>query len=110
MMKHPQTENKSLIDDWAMKGASNTVGAAGGWILDGGFGLFPKLNGMGVDNVISMKVVLANGDIKTCYGFIFKFQTQSGNDLFTAPKLNGLKYDTNLLSLIHHAFLISSFS
>jgi len=62
-MKNHNTENKSVIDDWAMKGASNTVGAAGGWILDGGFGLFPKLNGMGVDNVICMKVVLANGDI-----------------------------------------------
>lgn len=30
------------LDSWAMKGASNTVGAAGGWILDGGFGLFTK--------------------------------------------------------------------
>jgi FAD/FMN-containing dehydrogenase len=65
MMKHPNTENKSLIDDWAMKGASNTVGAAGGWILDGGFGLFPKLNGMGVDNVICMTIVLADSSIKT---------------------------------------------
>jgi FAD/FMN-containing dehydrogenase len=63
MMKHTSTSDKSIIDDWAMKGASNTVGAAGGWILDGGFGLFPKLNGMGVDNIICMKVVLANGEI-----------------------------------------------
>ncbi len=63
MMKHTNTQDKTVIDDWAMKGASNTVGAAGGWILDGGFGLFPKLNGMGVDNIICMKVILANGDI-----------------------------------------------
>lgn len=61
MMKNKKKNN--VIDNWAMKGASNTVGAAGGWILDGGFGLFPKLNGMGVDNVLAMEVVLANGDI-----------------------------------------------
>lgn len=49
------------INIWAMKGASNTVGAAGGWIMDGGFGLFSKLYGMGVDNVLGMEVVLADG-------------------------------------------------
>jgi hypothetical protein len=50
---------------WILKGASNTVGAAGGWLLDGGFGLFPKLHGMGVDNIKELKVVKTDGELKT---------------------------------------------
>lgn len=61
MLKEVGDDNN--IDIWAMKGASNTVGAAGGWLLDGGFGLFSKLYGMGIDNVISMEVILADGSI-----------------------------------------------
>lgn len=62
MLKETGNDNNN-IDVWAMKGASNTVGAAGGWILDGGFGLFSKLYGMGIDNVIAMEVILADGTI-----------------------------------------------
>ncbi len=58
---HSKTLGKTSV--LAMKGASNTVGAAGGWILDGGFGLFTKLFGMGVDNVLTMTAVLADGKI-----------------------------------------------
>jgi hypothetical protein len=50
---------------WVLKGASNTVGAAGGWLLDGGFGLFPKINGMGVDNIVELKVVTTDGKVVT---------------------------------------------
>ena len=46
---------------WALKGGSNTVGAAGGWLCDGGFGLFSKTNGMGVNNLLYLKVILPNG-------------------------------------------------
>uniref|UniRef100_A0A0G4FQH4 FAD-binding PCMH-type domain-containing protein n=1 Tax=Chromera velia CCMP2878 TaxID=1169474 RepID=A0A0G4FQH4_9ALVE len=46
---------------WVTKGASNTVGASGAWMQDGGFGAFPKIDGMGVDNVIQVKLVLADG-------------------------------------------------
>lgn len=46
---------------WAIKGGSNTVGAVGGWLLDGGFSMFPKLFGMGIDNILHMHVVLPDG-------------------------------------------------
>jgi len=63
MNKNKNTNKENRIDVWAMKGASNTVGAAGGWLLDGGFSSFTKLFGMGVDNILSMEVVLADGSI-----------------------------------------------
>jgi len=63
MNKNKNVNEENRIDVWAMKGASNTVGAAGGWILDGGFSSFTKLFGMGVDNILSMEVVLADGTI-----------------------------------------------
>ena len=63
MNKNKNTMSENRIDVWAMKGASNTVGAAGGWILDGGFSSFTKLFGMGVDNILSMEVILADGTI-----------------------------------------------
>lgn len=63
MNKNKNTNEENRIDVWAMKGASNTVGAAGGWILDGGFSSFTKLFGMGVDNILSMEVILADGSI-----------------------------------------------
>ena len=46
---------------WALKGGSNTVGAAGGWLCDGGFGTFSKTNGMGINNILYLIVILANG-------------------------------------------------
>lgn len=64
-MLKTRARGENRLDVWAMKGASNTVGAAGGWILDGGFSSFSKLFGMGVDNVLSMDVVLADGKIQT---------------------------------------------
>jgi hypothetical protein len=63
MNKNKNTQSENRIDVWAMKGASNTVGAAGGWIIDGGFSSFTKLFGMGIDNVLSMEVILADGKI-----------------------------------------------
>jgi hypothetical protein len=65
MNKNKDVKNENRLDVWAMKGASNTVGAAGGWILDGGFSSFTKLFGMGIDNILSMEVILADGSIKT---------------------------------------------
>lgn len=81
MLKHDHAGSYNRLDVWAMKGASNTVGAAGGWIMDGGFSSFTKLFGMGVDNVISMTVVLADGntyDISNCYNEDLFFAFRGG--------------------------------
>lgn len=42
-------------------GTSPTVGASGGWVLGGGHSALSTLHGLGVDNVLQMRVVLPNG-------------------------------------------------
>ncbi|TCD64436.1 hypothetical protein EIP91_004081 [Steccherinum ochraceum] len=44
-------------------GQSN--GAAGGWVLGGGHSIISPMFGLGVDNVVEMTVVIANGEILT---------------------------------------------
>ncbi|KAL3474584.1 hypothetical protein BJX99DRAFT_174699 [Aspergillus californicus] len=46
-------------------GASETVGAAGGWITGGGHSLISNELGLGVDNVQQLKAVLPNGTYVT---------------------------------------------
>jgi FAD/FMN-containing dehydrogenase len=46
-------------------GASLSVGASGGWVMGGGHGALTNNYGLGVDNVLEMKVVLANGTLIT---------------------------------------------
>ncbi|OJD14025.1 hypothetical protein AJ78_05596 [Emergomyces pasteurianus Ep9510] len=45
----------------ALGGACPTVGASGGYITGGGHSLLTPAHGLGVDNVIQIKVVLPNG-------------------------------------------------
>ncbi|TCD71545.1 hypothetical protein EIP91_008926 [Steccherinum ochraceum] len=44
-------------------GGSN--GAAGGWVMGGGHSIISPMFGLGVDNVVEMTVVIANGEILT---------------------------------------------
>ncbi|KAJ4422746.1 hypothetical protein N0V82_002643 [Gnomoniopsis sp. IMI 355080] len=46
-------------------GAAATVGASGGWILGGGHSFASNTYGLGVDNVMQMRVVLPNGTYVT---------------------------------------------
>ncbi|OAX79350.1 hypothetical protein ACJ72_06331 [Emergomyces africanus] len=45
----------------ALGGACPTVGASGGYITGGGHSLLTPAHGLGVDNIIQLKVVLPNG-------------------------------------------------
>ncbi|KAL7815410.1 FAD-binding domain-containing protein [Trichoderma aethiopicum] len=42
-------------------GSCPTVGPSGGWVAGGGHSIFAPVYGLGVDNVMQMKVVLPNG-------------------------------------------------
>ncbi|KAM3424086.1 hypothetical protein BST61_g11364 [Cercospora zeina] len=46
-------------------GASPSVGASGGWVTGGGHSALTNSYDLGVDNVLEMKAVLANGQIVT---------------------------------------------
>ncbi|KAL4820470.1 hypothetical protein BDW67DRAFT_95530 [Aspergillus spinulosporus] len=46
-------------------GASNTVGAAGGWITGGGHSMLSNELGLGVDNALQLRAVLPNGTYVT---------------------------------------------
>ncbi|KAL4997909.1 hypothetical protein BDV10DRAFT_201482 [Aspergillus recurvatus] len=46
-------------------GASNTVGAAGGWITGGGHSMLSNELGLGADNVLQLRAVLPNGTYVT---------------------------------------------
>ncbi|KDQ14537.1 hypothetical protein BOTBODRAFT_174716 [Botryobasidium botryosum FD-172 SS1] len=48
----------------AVTGTSNTVGAAGGWLLGGGHSSLSPLYGLGVDNVLEFKVVTSDGQVR----------------------------------------------
>ena len=45
-----------------VQGNARSVGAVGS-MLGGGYGYLTRWNGLGIDNVLSMTVVLASGDI-----------------------------------------------
>ncbi|PKY02580.1 isoamyl alcohol oxidase [Aspergillus campestris IBT 28561] len=49
----------------AIGGACPTVGASGGYVTGGGHSLLSPVHGLGVDNVMQMKVVLPNGTYVT---------------------------------------------
>lgn len=58
--------------DWAyannfmvIGGGSGTVGASGGWVTGGGHSFASPTYGLGVDNVVQMRVVLPNGTYVT---------------------------------------------
>lgn len=46
-------------------GSSRTVGPAGGWISGGGHSALSNTFGLGVDNVLQLRTVLANGTVVT---------------------------------------------
>lgn len=46
-------------------GSCPTVGASGGWVLGGGYGALTPNYGLGVDNVLEMKVMLPDGRFVT---------------------------------------------
>merc|ERR1719359_1754405 len=48
----------------AVTGNAHCVGV-GGWLLGGGFGPLSPKHGLGVDNLLSAKVVLADGSLVT---------------------------------------------
>ena len=75
-------DGMNQLDVWAMKGASLTVGAAGGWLLDGGYGLFPKLVGMGVDNIKEITLVTMDGVAR-------KLNENTNTELFNAVRGGG---------------------
>ncbi|ORY12190.1 FAD binding domain-containing protein [Clohesyomyces aquaticus] len=45
-------------------GSARTVGAAGGWMTGGGHSPFSHFYGLGVDNVLEVEIVDANGEVK----------------------------------------------
>ncbi|KAG9120562.1 hypothetical protein FRC07_003898, partial [Ceratobasidium sp. 392] len=63
-------------------GASNRVGAAGGWLQGGGHGPLGSLYGMGVENVLQFTVVKANGEV-------VKANACQNKDLFWALRGGG---------------------
>ncbi|KAG9120560.1 hypothetical protein FRC07_003896, partial [Ceratobasidium sp. 392] len=63
-------------------GAANSVGAAGGWLQGGGHGPLGMLYGMGVDNVLQLTVVKANGKV-------VKANACQNKDLFWALRGGG---------------------
>jgi len=75
-------DGMNQFDVWALKGASLTVGAAGGWLLDGGYGLFPKLVGMGIDNVKEITLVTMDGVAR-------KLNENTNTELFNAVRGGG---------------------
>merc|ERR1719359_1209272 len=65
----------------AVTGNAHCVGV-GGWLLGGGFGPLSPKHGLGVDNLLSAKVVLADGSLVTA-------DERSNADLFWALKGGG---------------------
>ncbi|KAG8736933.1 hypothetical protein FRC10_008706 [Ceratobasidium sp. 414] len=63
-------------------GASNGVGAAGGWLQGGGHSPLGSMHGMGVDNVLQFTIVKANGKI-------VKANACQNKDLFWALRGGG---------------------
>ncbi|KAH7921264.1 FAD-binding domain-containing protein [Leucogyrophana mollusca] len=62
--------------------AGGSVGAAGGWLQGGGHSAFAPLHGLGVDNVIEIKLVTAAGEYLTA-------NTHQHSDLFWALRGGG---------------------
>jgi len=70
-------------DDYHFVSASEgTVGASGGWILGGGLSYTSREYGLGVDNVLAFRVVLANGIVSVA-------DRCSNSDLFWALRGGG---------------------
>ncbi|KAI8969352.1 hypothetical protein BDF20DRAFT_991129 [Mycotypha africana] len=64
-------------------GASSGVGAMGGWLLGGGHSILAPSYGLGVDQVLQFKVVLANGEYITA-------NTCQNSNLFWALRGGGV--------------------
>ena len=52
-------------DHHIVTGECPTVSLSGGWLMGGGMSYTSQMYGLGIDNVLEITVVLANGEIKT---------------------------------------------
>lgn len=66
----------------ALGGACPTVGAAGGYLAGGGYGILTQEHGLAVDNALQIKVVLVNGTYVTANRY-------KNTDLFFALRGGG---------------------
>ena len=49
----------------ASSGAAVSVGGSGGWLQGGGLGPFDRNLGLGVDNLVQVEIVTADGQLRT---------------------------------------------
>jgi FAD/FMN-containing dehydrogenase len=94
------TANSTMANDSGILGGyAGALGqcgkvAEGGWVLGGGVGSMARLLGLGIDNVLEFRIVLANGTIHVC-------NPKQNQDLFWALRgagsgnygvVTGMKY------------------
>mmetsp|Transcript_18542 Transcript_18542/g.21403 ORF Transcript_18542/g.21403 Transcript_18542/m.21403 type:complete len:684 (-) Transcript_18542:29-2080(-) len=74
---------EAVKDDYhIVTGGGRTVGAAGGWLMGGGLSFTSREYGLGVDNVVDFRVVLADGSVVTA-------DACTNSDLFWAMRGGG---------------------
>ncbi|TCD61697.1 hypothetical protein EIP91_008048 [Steccherinum ochraceum] len=77
-------------------GGSN--GAAGGWVMGGGHSIISPMFGLGVDNVVEMTVVIANGEILTVNARQYPARISSG--LFAEVEVGHLVSSRNVTPIL----------